>query len=472
MKYYYRQGGYDNYRGKKRGGGGAVAAVLAMVIVFAAGFLIGGVNQWNLFAPGNTSSTESTGVSSGSVSNTTSSGATNSAVLPSDLNYTERPQNGQGTSIGGIETVTGTSYVVIDRLTGAIVLAKNAEQKLYPGATTQIMTAILALEKGQVTDTLTTTSFALGLVGTDSMRLGLQKGETLTLHSALSAMLLGSAADAANVIADQFGYNGFVKDMVTRAKDIGCSGTYFVSPNGTHSTVHFSTVSDLARIEAYAQKNETYRQLALAEQVVLPSNNLHNAEGWQVVIDNDVLAGLRVLLQNNSAIAQVETTYTGVTSQGYTLVSTFVTKGGAQLTAVLGGIPYNKGKGAADCLPQMAALLCEAAKKADAAAATEFVPVGELDNTLTAGVSEALPLGAKLVTEQGFRLLNDANALQNGETAVFGNVTDCTVQITYYKDLPQILKNYQRGTSAEVGYLTVTDANGKPIASNIAVYLQ
>lgn len=480
MSYYYRPtgGGYGNYQKKKGISGGTVAAILAMIIVFAAGFLIGNANNMDLFGVGtSTSSTPSepdsgnSGAGASSDENTSSESGT--VKLPSNLQTVPRPEGNEAWTIGTMNRVTAESYIVIDRLTGAIIAEKNSGTRVFPGATTQIMTAALALEKGQLTDTVKVTKYGLGLVGRDSQRFGLQNGQQLTLRSALSAMLLTSAADAANAVAETFGYNDFTAEMVTRAKELGCAGSYFVSPNGTHSTVHFSTVSDLARMEAYACQNPIYRDLASAEEFVMPADNLHVEAGWAVATDRDQLAGLRMLFENNDRIARIENTQTGYTTQGYTLVCSFVTTGGAQLTAVLGGIPYNNGAGAAECLPQMAALMHETAYMADSTAAEILVTAGEaLDETQSAGVSKALPAGAKLVTPDGFRFVKGSNVLNNGNVSLFGNTAGCTVSVVYYEDLEQKLTDYRRGESVQVGYLTVTNSTGTVISNAIPVLLQ
>lgn len=471
MNYQYRPGGYG-YRKKKKVSGGTIAAIFAMILVFAAGFLIGNAGKLSLFSPAETSS-ESTPTSAPENGSSAASSDISGTKLPDGLEYAEPVSDASPVSIGGLDSVTAGSYLVIDRLTGAVLLEKDSNVRIYPGETTQIMTAALALEKGSGTDSVTVTSFALGLVGNSSKRIGLLAGETLTMQDALSAVVAGGAADAANAIAESFGYNQFVRDMVVRASELGCTGTYFVSPNGAYSDAHFSTVHDLVRMTAYAEKNEPYRAMASANSVVLSANNVHTADGWCVVSDGSLLNGLQTLLSGSSNIARITDTQSGMTTKGYTLVCSAVTAKGVQITAAIGNLPYDSGRGASRCLTEMAALLEAGAAAADNARQTVCVPAGEpLDASLSDGVSDVLPLGASLIPETGLILTQTDTMLENGTVALFDDPSGYTVSIKYDSDLQEQLDYYRRGSTAEIGYLTVLDRNGTEVCEPIAVWLK
>ena len=473
MNYQYRPSGYGYGKKKKKISGGAVAAVFAMVLVFAAGFLIGNADQLHIFGTASASASktpEQPGTSGGTVSKASSDAP--SAALPDGLHYADDASEPTAAAIGGLDTVTAGSYLVIDRMTGAVLLEKNRDARIYPGATTQIMTAALALEKAGLSDSVNVTGNALGLVGRDSTRIGLQAGETLTMQDALTAMVLGGASDAANAIADTFGYNAFVKEMVARAKDLGCTGTYFVNPNGAQSNAHFTTASDLARMAAHAQKDGNYRAIAGASPAVLHATNVHTADGWAVVQDGSLLSGLQTLLRGSN-IVRVTDTQSGVTNQGYTLVCTATAADGTQLLAVLGGLPYDSGKGAARCRTEMAALLEAGATAAASAAKTTVVAAGEpLSEAMSDGVSAHLPVGASLVPETGFALTQTDTMLENGAVTLFGDTSGYTTAITYRRDLQTVLETYRRGTQTAVGTLTVRDASGQAVSDPIAVILK
>lgn len=476
MRYHYRPDSYGGYGyRKKKISGGTVAAVIAMLFIFAAGYLIGNINHLNLFKSSGASSTPSdTGSHNGAGEPVTSTPAKDNGVtLPNGLKYADRTaSSSEPVAVGALDSVTASSYLVIDRLTGAVLLEKNADQRIYPGATTQVMTAALALEKGSRTDKVKMTSFGQSLIGSGSARIGLQPNEEIALQDAVAAMLMESASDAANAVAETFGYNDFVTEMVARAKEIGCTGTYFVSPNGAFSSAHFTTASDLARMEAYAQKNADYQALAAARTVVMPADNVH-AAGWLVLSHTDALANLSELLAGSGKIVRIEHAQTGVTTQGYTMVCSAVTASGARITAVIGGLEDASGSGEADCLPQMAALLNAAADAADKASGTVAVAADQaLNSAQTGGVADVLPVGASLTPAYGLKLTQTEQSLANGEKAVFAAATDVTATITWYSDLADCINAYRKGTETEVGTLTVHDSAGNVLADAIPVVLK
>lgn len=471
MKYRYGSGGYGYGYGRKKKKAGVV--VLALLLVLA---LVGGGGAVALqkgwidlpFLSDNTSSGSSG--TEDPISSDTSS-LPPKGVLPEDLTYVPRPQETPALTVGDMSVVTAGSYAVIDRLSGAVVMEKNSEERIFPGAATHIITAGMALERGNCSDVLTFSQFAYNLLGASSTRLGLVPGETILLEDALAAMLLSSCADAANAAAEAHNYGTFIEDLGGRARTIGCTGSRFMNPTGVSGAGHYSTALDLTRMEAYAQRISDYRRIAGAEAVALSANNLHPVNGWKVVQDNDLVSGVRTLFANSDVIASVESTTTGVdAASGYTVVCSFTTTGGARLTAAITGIPYEKGKGGEQCLPQMAALMQEAAKAADAASGAEVLTAGEaLSSALTGGATNAVPDGAMLVAGESLRLVQDDNTLTNGTRPLFS--MEYTVKAVYYEGLKETLKNYD-GAIKEVGYLTVTDSNGVEVIDAIPVLLK
>lgn len=144
--------------------------------------------------------------------------------------------------------------VLMDAATGKILWARNAAVHRPMASTTKMMTAILLLERGRLTDTVTATNDVAGLPDSS---LHLSPGEKLTLHDLLYAMLLRSANDTAVAGADYLcgSVPAFVAQMNAKAKEIGASDTHFVTPNGLYAPGHYSTAADLAKIAAYATAN-------------------------------------------------------------------------------------------------------------------------------------------------------------------------------------------------------------------------
>lgn len=172
--------------------------------------------------------------------------------------------------------ILSESAVLIDGVTGTVLAHKNADKKMYPASLTKIMTAILALEKGKLTDVITVdddTPFEI-----DGSHIALEPGEILTLKDLLYALMLPSANDAASVIAKHYGgsLENFVKLMNEKAKEIGAYNTNFTNPHGLHDTNHYSTAADLALITKYAMGNETFRKIVSTTKYEIQTTNKKN----------------------------------------------------------------------------------------------------------------------------------------------------------------------------------------------------
>ncbi len=169
-----------------------------------------------------------------------------------------------------------TTAVLIDANTGTILAEKNAYQKMYPASLTKIMTAILALEMGELSDIIKVdddTPYEI-----EGSHIALEAGEILTLKDMLYALMLPSANDAALAIAKHYGKSEkeFVKLMNDKAKELGAYNTHFANPHGLHDDNHYTTAADLALITKYAMKNETFRKIVQTERYEIPPTNKKN----------------------------------------------------------------------------------------------------------------------------------------------------------------------------------------------------
>lgn len=150
--------------------------------------------------------------------------------------------------------LSAKSAVVIDRLTGKVIYAKNAESKMPMASTTKIMTAICALENGNLSDVVKVHPSAVGVEGS-SMYLGY--GEEITLENLVYGLMLASGNDAAVAIAMHISgsVDEFAKLMNHTANKIGAVNTSFKNPNGLDAEGHYTTAHDLALITRYGLEN-------------------------------------------------------------------------------------------------------------------------------------------------------------------------------------------------------------------------
>ncbi len=157
-------------------------------------------------------------------------------------------------------TVTADAAVLMDACTGQILYDKNAGLRMPPASTTKIMTALLALEGGELGQVVTVSPEAAS-VGEASLEL--RAGEKLTLEELLYGAMLRSGNDACVAIAEHIAgtESNFVLLMNQKAKMIGANDTGFKNTNGLPAAGHYSTARDLAVITCYALKNPTFQKI-------------------------------------------------------------------------------------------------------------------------------------------------------------------------------------------------------------------
>lgn len=156
--------------------------------------------------------------------------------------------------------VSAKSAILLGSSTNKVLYAKNAHEKLPMASTTKIMTAILAIENGNLADTVTVTEEAYG---TEGSSMYLRLNEKICLKDLLYGLMLLSGNDAAVAIAMHIGgsVEGFALMMNEKAKAIGAHNTHFVTPNGLHDGEHYTTAYDLALITSHAMRDPVFREI-------------------------------------------------------------------------------------------------------------------------------------------------------------------------------------------------------------------
>lgn len=158
---------------------------------------------------------------------------------------------------------------VMEMETGRVLFEYNARARLPMASTTKVMTALLAIENGDLSSEVTCSSNAFGVPGTS---IYLAEGETLTLEQMLYGLMLASGNDAAVAIAEHIGGSvpQFVRMMNARAAELGAVGTHFSNPNGLPDDTHVTTAYDLARIARAAMGNEAFRRIVSTRSAQIP----------------------------------------------------------------------------------------------------------------------------------------------------------------------------------------------------------
>ena len=178
------------------------------------------------------------------------------------------------------------SAIVIDANSGDAIYAMESDKKLYPAGTSNIMTAVIALEKASLGDTFTVTAEALENVRYDQPQLGIKVGEAYTLEQLLYAILLNSDNDAANAIA--IGVSGtidaFVDEMNKKAEELGLSNTHFANPTGLQNENHYMSAYDLAILARYAMQIPEFKNI-----VKTPKYDMQTPHGSQTLLSTNHL---------------------------------------------------------------------------------------------------------------------------------------------------------------------------------------
>lgn len=164
------------------------------------------------------------------------------------------------------------SAVLMDADSGRILFAKNGQEERAMASTTKIMTCILALENGDLSEEITVSAEA---ASQPAVRLGMREGQRFRLNDLLYSLMLESHNDSAVAVAECVGgtVEGFAAMMNRKAMELGCSDTYFITPNGLDAEdetgKHHTTAADLARIMKYcimdSEKKDAFLEITRTE---------------------------------------------------------------------------------------------------------------------------------------------------------------------------------------------------------------
>ena len=221
-------------------------------------------------------------------------------------------------------SASGACVVEID--SGRVLCTKNAEQQMPMASTTKIMTAIVAIEKGNLDQVITAESPAVGVEGSS---IYLKEGEQFTLKDLLYGLMLRSGNDSAVAIACTIGgsVDGFVSMMNQKAAELGASHTRFVNPHGLPAEGHYTTAKDLAIISAYAMRNPIFSQIVSTKSITIEPDGQGQAR---------LLQNKNKLLTQFSGATGIKTGYTK--EAGKCLVGS-AERDGKRVVAVVLGAP-------------------------------------------------------------------------------------------------------------------------------------
>ena len=171
---------------------------------------------------------------------------------------------------------TAKAVVVYERNSGTMIYNWNADSRVYPASMVKLMTALVALDSADISQTVMITNGALNQVPIGALTMGLKAGEELTLEQLLYCMMVASSNDAAVVIAQYVGgsQEGFIAKMNEKARELGCMDTNFSNVHGLHSEQTYTTARDVCRILLAGLEDPRFRDMFTAKTYTIPATIL------------------------------------------------------------------------------------------------------------------------------------------------------------------------------------------------------
>jgi len=169
--------------------------------------------------------------------------------------------------LGAPSDISAASAILVDG-NGAVLFARNPTEPRPPASVTKILTALVVLERGRQSDTVTVSAGAAKVGG---FQLGLRRGQRASLQDLLAAVLIMSANDAAVAAAEHVGgsVGGFAAMMNATARRIGMTQSRFVNPHGLHEPDHYTTALDLARLTRVALDHPEFARLVRSREATI-----------------------------------------------------------------------------------------------------------------------------------------------------------------------------------------------------------
>ena len=169
--------------------------------------------------------------------------------------------------------------------TNTSLYAQGIYDKAYPASITKIMTALMALKYGDMSDEVTITAEDVNLEEGSQVS-GMIPGDTVTMDSLFHALMVHSDNDAAMAIAEHIGgtVDNFVAMMNEEARNLGMTGTHFMNPHGLHDENHYTTAYDI-----YLMLNTAYKYQEFYDVMQMKAYNLtvNRADGTQTTLRLD-----------------------------------------------------------------------------------------------------------------------------------------------------------------------------------------
>ncbi len=229
-----------------------------------------------------------------------------------------------------------TTAMLYELNSDTLMYAWNPDAPIYPASLVKIMTALVVVEKGSLSDAVTVRQSVLDTVDSNAVSVDLKADEVLTVEDLLYCMMVYSANDAAAVLADHIAGGNqekFVEEMNRYAQELGCTSTKFVNVHGLHHSDQVTTARDVIKILTHASENELFMQFFGAAEYVVPETNKTG--------NRDLSTGNYLISRSEGQIYNDERVIgsrTGTTAMGERCIASIAQDGDMKLLCLISGV--------------------------------------------------------------------------------------------------------------------------------------
>ena len=218
-----------------------------------------------------------------------------------------------------LESISAEAWMLVDDNTGFVISQKYANEPAFMASLTKMMTCLLALENGNLSDTVKITEDVF--IAKDSR---VRLGDGYVMSHLIDEMMLVSDNDAAYALAKKIGGDTltFCEMMNEKAAYLGMTNTHFANPNGMPNFENYSSASDLIRLSRYCMRDSSFAQIVGTKE-----KDIRLTDGRHMPCRNT-----NVLLTTYEGCIGIKT---GFTRQAGNCLASAVTRGGITLYLVL-----------------------------------------------------------------------------------------------------------------------------------------
>jgi len=226
------------------------------------------------------------------------------------------------------------SVILFENNSQTLMYDWNADLMTDPASLVKIMTALVALENGNLDDLVLVSESALSSLSAGAVSVDLQVGELITLEELVYCLLVGSANDAANVIAEHIGGSDteFINMMNRRAEELGCAATHYINAHGLYHKDQYTTARDTVRILSAAIKNEKFLEIFTTATHTVPATNL--SEERKLITGNYLISTDVMEIYYDSRVLGGRT---GAANDGTRCIAALSESNGMQMISVVFG---------------------------------------------------------------------------------------------------------------------------------------